>query len=333
MNTTMKAIQVTEFGDAESLQISEVSIPTPKVDEVLVRNHAIGVNFVDTQHRAGNPYPIELPLIIGIESAGEVVAVGEEVCDVVVGQRVGVTHMGGIYAEYCLCPAERIIPLPETVTYEQAAAGLLQGMTAYALSHDAYTINAGDVVLIQAAAGGVGLLLTQMAKMCGAQVIGTCSTELKANAIRQAGGDQVILYNDADVLEEVMSLTQGEGVHVVYDAVGQATFDMSLDCLRPQGHIVIFGLASGNIPPFDVNRLSGIAGHSSQGALSLTWASLSTYNAHRENMLQRAGVVLDWVANGELSVVIAGRFPLEQANHAHHLLESRQAVGKILLMP
>ncbi|MEM8805482.1 MAG: quinone oxidoreductase [Cyanobacteria bacterium P01_G01_bin.38] len=334
MNTLMNAINVTAFGNATSLQMSQVPIPTPKANEVLVRNHAIGVNFVDTQHRAGQPYPVELPLILGIEAAGEVVAVGEKVNYINRNQRVAIAgDMVGIYAEYCVCPEDILIPLPKGVSYEQAASVLLQGMTAHALSHEAYAIQPGDTVLIQAAAGGVGLLLTQIAKMRGATVIGTCSTNEKATAIRAVGGDDVILYTQANLIKEVMHLTSDIGVHAAFDGLGKTTFDASLEVLRPRGSLVIYGLASGNVPPFNINRLSGIAGYSSQGCLSITWASLSIYNAHREDRLRRAETVLTWLSQGALRVKIAGRFSLEEASEAHRLLETRQSIGKILLIP
>ena len=334
MSSLMKAINVTAFGDADSLRLSQVPIPIPKANEVLVRNRAIGVNFVDTQHRAGKPYPVDLPLILGIEAAGEVVDLGEQVSCISKGQRVAIAgHMAGIYAEYCACPEDVLIPLPDSIGYEQAASCLLQGMTAHALSHEAYAVQKGDTVLVQAAAGGVGSLLTQIAKLRGATVIGTCSTPAKASAIRTFGGDSVILYTQADVVKEVMHLTGKAGVHAVFDAVGKATFDAGLEVLRPQGHMVIYGLTSGNVPPFDINRLSGIAGYSSQGCLSITWASLSIYNARREDMLRRAATVLEWLGEGTLRVNIADCFPLEQVSKAHHLLESRQVIGKVMLVP
>ncbi|MEL6382126.1 MAG: quinone oxidoreductase [Cyanobacteria bacterium J06626_18] len=334
MSPLMNAVNVTAFGEADSLRVSQVPIPTPNTNEVLVRNRAIGVNFVDTQHRAGQPYPVNLPLILGIEAAGEVVALGEQVSHISLGQRVAIAgHMVGIYAEYCACPEDVLIPLPDSVGYEQAASCLLQGMTAHALSHEAYSIQAEDTVLVQAAAGGVGFLLTQIAKLRGATVIGTCSTPEKAAAIRALGGDRVILYTQADVVKEVMDLTNGAGVHAVFDAVGKTTFDAGLEVLRPQGSLVIYGLTSGNVPPFDINRLSGIAGYSSHGCLSITWASLSVYNARREDMLRRAATVLEWLGEGTLAVNVAGRLPLEQAGKAHQMLENRQAIGKVMLIP
>ena len=334
MSNMMNAINVTAFGDANSLQVSQVPIPIPKTNEVLIRNHAIGVNFVDTQHRAGKPYPVDLPIILGIEAAGEVVAVGEKVSSICIGQRVAVAgHMVGIYAEYCTCPEAILIPLPDSISYEQAASSLLQGMTAHALSHEAYAIQKGDTVLVQAAAGGVGSLLTQIAKMLGACVIGTCSTSEKAAAIREAGGDYAILYTQANVVDEIMHLTGGAGVHAVFDAVGKTTFDTGLEVLRPKGSMVIYGLTSGNVPPFDINRLSGISGYSSQGCLSIIWASLSIYNAHREDLLRRATTILEWQSQGQLTVNIAGRFPLDQVGEAHRLLENRESIGKLILIP
>ena len=330
----MNAINITAFSDADSLRVSQVPIPVPKANEVLVRNYAIGVNFVDTQHHKGKPYPVKLPLIPGIEAAGEVVALGQKVTKVSKGQRIAIAgQMVGIYAEYCVCPEDVVIPLPDEISYEQAASVLLQGMTAHALSHEAYAIQARDTVLIQAAAGGVGLLLTQMAKMRGAKVIGTCSTSEKAMKIRAVGGDDIILYTKNDVVKEVLQLTDGAGVHAVFDGVGKTTFDAGLEVLRAKGSMVIYGLTSGNIPSFDINRLSGITGNSGRGCLSVMWASLSIYNAYQEDRLKRAQTVLGWVKEGLLTINISDQFSLDQASKAHHFLESRQAIGKVLLIP
>lgn len=330
----MKAIRIEQFCSASDLAVREVPVATPGADEVLVRTVAIGVNFVDTQHRAGQPYPTELPLTLGIEAAGEVVAVGAAVQELAVGQPVAVAGpMIGAYAEYFVCPARLIVPLPAGTTYQQAAALLLQGMTAEALSHQAHAIGADDTVLVQAAAGGVGLLLTQIAKMRGATVIGTCSTEAKAQAVRAAGGDYTVRYTECDLTEAVMEITDGRGVNVVFDAVGRATFDAGIEVLCDGGHMVVYGLASGPVPPFDINRLSGIGTASGRGCLSLTWASLSTYNADRTAMVRRATMVLDWARTGRLSATIAATFRLDRAADAHLLLEQRGSIGKVLLQP
>ena len=309
-----------------------VAIPQEK--EVLVKNRAIGVNFVDTQHRAGLNYPVNLPLIPGIEAAGTVEAMGPSVNEFKVGDRVGYAgYMGGDYAEYTVIPEAKLVPVPDNVTFELAAAALLQGMTAHCLAYSVYPIKENDIVLIQAAAGGVGLLLVQMAKRRGATVIGTVSTAEKAELVKAVGADHVILYSQADFETETMRLTHGEGVHAVYDSVGRTTFDKGINVLKAQGRMIVFGLSSGPVPAFDINRLSGITGSGNKGSLFLTWATLSDYAAEREDLLWRARDVLEWVGEGELTVHIAGTFPLVEAADAHRLLESRQIGGKVLLMP
>jgi NADPH2:quinone reductase len=301
---------------------------------VLVKNEAIGVNFVDTQHRAGLYYPVALPLIPGIEAAGVVEAVGPLVTEFMVGDRVGYAgYMGGVYAEYTVVPEARLVPVPPTVDAKRAAASLLQGMTAHFLVHDAYPVREGDTVLIHAAAGGVGLLLVQMAKHRGATIIGTVSTAEKAQVAREAGADHLILSPSTDFEMETMRLTDGRGVHAVYDSVGRTTFDKSLNVLRARGSMVVFGLSGGPVPAFDINRLSGITGSGNKGSLFLTFATLNDYAARREDLLRRGKDVLDWIAEGRLTVRLAGTYPLAQAAVAHRLLESREVAGKLILLP
>ncbi len=309
-------------------------MPIPQPNEVLVENQAIGVNFVDTQHRAGTNYSVQLPLIPGIEAAGIVKAIGGDVREFQAGDRVGYAgYMGGDYAEYTVVPEAKLIPVPAKVTLELAAAALLQGMTAHCLAYSVYPIKEGDRVLIQAAAGGVGLLLVQLAKRRGATVIAVVSTAEKAERVRAVGADHVIHSSRADIEVETMRLTGGEGVHAVYDSVGRTTFDQGIRVLRPQGYMIVFGLSGGPVPPFDINRLSGITGSGNRGSLYLTWATLNDYAAKREDLLWRAKDVQDWIAEGTLKVHIARTLPLVEAVEAHRLIESRQVVGKVLLQP
>jgi NADPH:quinone reductase len=329
----MQAIFIREHGGPDVLRLEDIPVPTPQHKEILVKNKAIGVNFVDTQHRAGDNYPINLPLIPGIEAAGVIEATGTDVT-FKVGDRVGYAgYMGGNYAAYTLVPEEKLVPVPEGVSFELAAASLLQGITAHALSHSVYSIKQDDTVLVHAAAGGVGLLLVQMAKRLGATVIGTVSSAEKAELAKAFGADHVIDYSRANFETETMRLTNSEGVHAVYDSVGKTTFDKSINVLRAQGYMVIYGLTSGAIPPFDINRLSGITGSGNKGSLFLTWATSSDYTNKREDLLWRAKDVLSWVADGSLKVHIARTLPLAKAAEAHRLLESRKVVGKVLLLP
>jgi NADPH:quinone reductase len=330
----MKAISIPKYGGPDVLQLTDMFTPSPKCGEVLVKNKAIGVNFVDTQHREGSPYPVSLPLVPGIEAAGIVEAVGENVSEFKPGDRVGYAgYMGGNYAQYTVVPESKLVLLPQNVNSELAAASLLQGVTAHALSHSVYKIKAGDTVLVHAAAGGVGLLLVQMSKRLGATVIGTVSTPEKAELVRMMGADYVIDYTARDFETETMRFTNGAGVHAVFDAVGKTTFDKSINLLRAQGYMIVYGLSSGSVPPFDINRLSGITGSGNRGSLFLTWAASSDYTSKREDLLWRARDVLSWVADGSLKVQIAQTFPLAEAAEAHRLLESRKRVGKILLIP
>lgn len=332
----MIAISFEQHGTADVLQIIHPPppVPTPGADDVLVRNQAIGVNYVDVQHRQGGIYEVALPLIPGIEAAGIVEAVGAAVTDFKPGDRVAYGgYMGGNYAEYTLVKADRLVLVPDSIDLETAAATLLQGMTAYSLSHQVYRIQTGDWVLIHGAAGGVGSLLTQLALLRGATVIATVSSEAKAQFVRDLGAQHVILTSEQDFEHVTNQLTDNTGVHVVYDANGKDTFDQSLACLRKRGWMVIYGQSSGLVPPFDVNRLSGITPDSSRGSLFLTWAALSHYTETRQELLDCASAVFDLLAKGHLKPVISGKLPLTQAAQAHRLLENRQVSGKLLLIP
>jgi NADPH:quinone reductase len=330
----MKAIVIHHHGGPDVLSLEDTRVPATQGRQVLVRNKAIGVNFVDVQHRAGDNYPVNLPLIPGIEAAGVVEALGDEATYFKLGDRVAYAgYMGGNYAEYTAIPEERLVPIPDAVSFELAAASLLQGMTAHALTHSVYSIRKGNTVLVHAAAGGVGLFLVQMAKRLGATVIGTVSNTEKDQLARSVGADHVINYAQADFESETLRLTNDEGVHVVYDAVGKTTFDKGIKVLRSQGYMVVYGLTSGVVPPFDINRLSGITGSGNKGSLFLTWATASDYTNKRQDLLWRASDVLRWVADGSLKVHIAQTLELNQAAQAHRLIEGRQVMGKVLLLP
>ena len=321
----MNAIQMQKTGGPEVLELRDVSRPEPGAGEVLVRVEAVGVNFIDIYRREG-VYKVALPHIPGTEVAGVVEAVGEGV-GLQPGDRVAGAAFEGAYAEYAVSPAEKVVKLPEGVTGEQAAAVMLQGMTAHYLAYDVYPLQPGDTCLIHAAAGGVGLLLTQMAKRLGARVIGTVSTEEKERLARAAGADEVIRYTEADFEAAVRELTGAEGVAVVYDSVGKTTFDKSLNCLRPRGMMALFGQSSGVVPPFDLQTLNA------KGGLFITRPSLAHYTATREELERRAGDVLEWVAAGELTVRVDSSHPLADAAEAHRRLEGRETTGKVLLTP
>jgi len=291
-----------------------------------VKIEAVGVNFIDIYHRTGQ-YRGSLPITLGVEAAGVVDTVGPEVSEVRPGDRVAYAMQQGSYAEYAVVPAWKLVPLPEGLDSRQAAAVMLQGMTAHYLSHSTYPLGPGDTALIHAAAGGVGLLLVQMAKRRGARVIGTVSTEEKAHLARQVGADEVILYTQADFEAETRRLTEGKGVNVVYDSVGKATFDQSLNCLKPRGMMVLFGQSSGAVPPLDPQMLN------IKGSLFLTRPLLAHYIADRAELLWRANDLFKWMAAGELSVRIDRTFPLAEAAAAQRALASRQTMGKLLLVP
>jgi len=322
----MRAVRIHEHGGPEVLRVEEIPTPRPGPKEALVRLEAIGVNFIDIYQRRGL-YRLELPAVLGQEGAGVVEEVGPEVQEVRVGERVAFSNVQGAYAEYIVAPSWRLVPIPDGVTSEQAAAVLLQGMTAHYLTHSTYPIKPGDVVLVHAAGGGTGQLLVQIAKRRGARVIGTASTEEKAQLAREAGADEVILYTRVDFRDEVRRITEGQGVHVVYDSVGRDTFDRSLDCLRLRGMMVSFGQSSGPVGPVDPLVLS------QKGSLFLTRPVLWHYTATREELLWRAGDVLNAVRSGELRVRVDRVFPLAEAASAHRRLEGREAIGKILLTP
>jgi NADPH:quinone reductase len=322
----MKAIQISQYGGPEVLQLRDIPVPQPGPAEALVRIKAIGVNFIDVYHRTGR-YPGNLPFTPGMEAAGLVESVGSEVSDVKAGDRVAWAMQLGSYAEHALVPAAKLVPVPDGVDDQMAAAAMLQGMTAHYLSYSTYPIQKGDTVLIHAGAGGVGLLLSQMAHQLGAQVITTVSTEEKAELSRRAGADHVILYTQTDFEAEVKRITNGAGVHAVYDSVGKTTFDKSLNCLRPRGYLALFGASSGPVPPLDPIILSG------KGSLYLTRPTLGHYTQTREELLQRAQDVLGWIASGELQLRVEHVYSLTDAAQAHRDLEARATTGKLLLLP
>ncbi|MFL6052456.1 MAG: quinone oxidoreductase family protein [Actinoallomurus sp.] len=318
----MRAILMTEHGGPDVLKLADVEDPQPGPGEVVIELAAAGVNFRDVYEREG-VYPKDLPAIPGAEGAGRVMAVGEGVTDVEVGDLVASAELRGAYAERAVAPADRVVPVPDGVAPELAAAVLLQGLTAHYLAHSTYEIKPGDTALVHAAAGGVGLLLTQIIKLRGGRVIGTVSTDEKEKLARDAGADEVIRYDD--FVEQVRSTTGG--VPVVYDGVGRTTFDGSLASLRPRGLLALYGAASGPVPPVDPQRLN--AG----GSLYLTRPTLVHYVATREELLRRADDIFGWMASGELSVHVGGRYPLGEARRAHEDLEARRTTGKLLLMP
>jgi len=320
----MRAIQVHEVGGPEVMKVAEVPSPTPGPGEARVRVAASGVNFIDIYYRTG-AYKGALPFTPGMEGAGVVEAVGPEVTGVAVGDRVAWAMQLGSYAEEAIVPAGKLIPVPNSVELPTAAAAMLQGMTAHYLVTSTYPLKRGDTALVHAAAGGVGLLLIQMAKEIGARVIGTVSTEEKAALARAAGADEVILYSQEDFLPAVRERTESKGVDVVYDSVGKDTFDRSLQALRPRGMLVLFGQSSGAVEPLDPQRLN--AG----GSLFLTRPSLGHYIATAEELRSRAGDVFRWMAEGKLDVRIGESHPLEQAGVAHERLAGRATTGKVIL--
>jgi NADPH2:quinone reductase len=322
----MKAIQVAHVGGPEVLTLVDVPVPDPKPNEALVQIKAAGVNFIDVYFREGR-YPAPLPFINGQEAAGLVVAVGSSVATVRLGDRVAYTGILGSYAEYAAVPSDRLVKIPDEVEFNQAAAAMLQGMTAHYLSHSTHPIKSGETVLIHAAAGGVGLLLVQMARNLGARVIGTAGSEEKAQLARDAGADEVIIYTAQDCETETQRLTEGKGVHVVYDGVGKDTFAKDLNVLLPRGYLVLFGGSSGPVPPFDLLELT------KHGSLYVTRPSLQHYIATREELEQRANDVLQMIVRGDLKLRIHQTYPLEEAAAAHRDLEGRKTTGKLLLIP
>jgi NADPH2:quinone reductase len=322
----MKAIRIHTTGGPEVMRLEDVPDPEPGPGEAVVRMEATGVNFIEIYQRKGQ-YPRPTPFTPGEEGAGTVVAVGEGVTQLRVGDRVASETLKGTYAELSKTRAERLVRLPDGVESRLGAAVMLQGITAHYLATSTYPIQTGDRVLVHAAAGGVGLLLCQIAKRRGAWVVGTTSTPEKARLAHEAGADEVILYTQQDFVAEVKRLTAGKGVRVVYDSVGKTTFDGSLDCLMPRGMMVLFGQSSGPVPPLDPQVLNR------KGSLFLTRPTIAHYVATREELAARASEVLGWVADGWLEVHIDREFPLGDAPAAHSALESRRTVGKVLLVP
>lgn len=322
----MKTVRVHQYGGLEALTYEDVSVPEPKEGEARVKIEAIGVNFIDIYHRIGR-YQGSLPLTLGQEAAGTVDAVGPNVTDVKPGDRVVYASVQGAYAEYAVAPAWRLVPVPEGVDSQQAAAVMIQGMTAHYLTFSTYPLKEGETALVHAAGGGTGQLLVQIAKQRGARVIGTVSTEEKAALAREAGADDVILYTQTDFESEVKRLTDNRGVDVVYDSVGKDTFDKSLNCLRRRGYMVLFGASSGAVPPLDPQTLNA------KGSIYLTRPFLAHYTADRAELLWRVNDLFNWIAAGKLRVRIDKTFPLAEAAEAHHYLEGRQSKGKILLIP
>ena len=322
----MKAIQVKQVGGPEAMELVELPIPQPKPNEAVVKLAASGVNFIDVYFREGR-YKADLPIVLGQEGAGVVTAVGAEINSVKVGDHVAWTAVHGSYAEYAAVPADRVVPVPPGVSDQQAAAAMLQGMTAHYLSHDTYPLKRGETALVHAAAGGVGLLLTQMAHNIGAKVIGTASTEEKAKLARDAGADEVILYTQGDFETETKRITGGKGVDVVYDSVGKTTFEKGLNVLRPRGMMVLFGGSSGPAPPLDPIILL------QKGSLYLTRPTLTNYISTREELVARSGAVLGMIATGKLNLRIQHTYPLAEAQRAHRDLEGRKTTGKLLLIP
>jgi NADPH2:quinone reductase len=321
----MRAIRVHGVGGPEVMKLEEMTLPEPAPGQVRLRLAAAGVNFIDVYRRTGL-YPTSLPIVPGLEGAGEVIAVGPGVSRLKIGDRVAFCDVPGAYAEEINAPEERLVRVPEGMELSQAAAAMLQGMTAHYLAYSTYPVKAGDACLVHAAAGGVGLLLVQLAKRCGAHVFATVSTEEKAALAREAGADEVILYTRQEFDAEVKRATEGRGVNVVYDSVGRTTFDKSLESLARRGTLVLFGQSSGQVPPFDPAQLA-------RASLFLTRPILFHYIAERESLERRAGDILGWIADGSLKLRIGARFRLEEAAAAHRALEGRATTGKVLLLP
>ena len=322
----MKAIRVKTLGGPEVLTLEDIPDPKPGPGEAVVKLEAAGLNYIDVYYRTGL-YKAQLPITLGVEGGGVVTEVGPNVTEVKVGDRVAYSGVLGSYAQFAAVPAARLVKLPEGLDGKAGAAAMLQGMTAHYLSHATYPLKPGDWCLVHAAAGGVGLLLCQMAKMRGARVIGTVSTEAKAKLAREAGADEVILYTTQDFEAEVKRITGGAGVPVVYDSVGKTTFDKSLNCLAPRGVMVLYGQSSGPVPSLDPAILN------QKGSLFLTRPSLVHHTATRQELLQRSGDVLGWIKAGKLKLRIDLTLPLAQAADAHRQLEGRQTTGKVLLIP
>ena len=322
----MKAIRVHQYGGVEALSYEEVPVPEPGEGEVRVKIEAIGVNFLDIYQRIGR-YQGSPPFTLGQEAAGAVDAVGPGVAHVRPGDRVAYASVQGSYAEYTIVPAWRLVPIPAGVDVQQAAAAMVQGMTAHYLAVSTYPLKEGEIALVHAAGGGTGQLLVQVAKRCGARVIGTVSTDEKARLAREAGADEVILYTQTDFETEAKRLTAQAGVDVVYDSVGKDTFEKSLNCLRRRGYMVLYGASSGAVPPIDPQLLNA------KGSLYLTRPYIGHYTADRAELLWRANDVFNWIGAGNLKIRIDKTFALAEVAEAHRYLENRQSKGKILLLP
>src|SRR5438309_10534577 len=313
----MKAIQVKQTGGPEAMELVDLPVPPPKPNEAVVKISAAGVNFIDVYNREGR-YKVAAPFVLGQEGAGVVTAAGKDVKSVKPGDRVAYTGVMGSYSEYSAVPADRLVKVPKSVDDRQAAAAMLQGMTAHYLCHDTYPLKKGETALVHAAAGGVGLLLVQMAHNIGARVIGTVSTDAKAKLAREAGADEIILYTQTDFEAETKRLTGGNGLDVVYDSVGKTTFERGLNLLRPRGMMVLFGGSSGPVPPFDPITLA------QKGSLFLTRPSLLHYIATREELEQRSSDVFNMILAGKLKLRISQVYRLEEAQQAHRDLEARK---------
>jgi NADPH2:quinone reductase len=323
----MKAVRVHACGGPDVLRYEDAPMPTPKPGEAVVKIAAAGVNFIDVQHRAGRYKPPGLPFTVGSEGAGTVTAVGPGVADVAIGDRVAYTMVLGTYAEYAAAPAQRLVRLPDAIEFETAAAVMLQGLTAHYLTQSTYALKQGDTALVHAAAGGVGQLIVQAARIRGATVYGTVGSAAKAELARRAGAAAAIDYTRQDFEAEIKKLTNGRGVDVVYDSVGKDTFDRSLNCLRPRGLLALFGFSSGPVAPFDPAVLGN------KGSLFLTRPGLNQYIATREELVGRAQDLFSWLQSGKLEVTVDRTLPLSEAARAHEALEARRTAGKILLVP
>lgn len=322
----MKAISVKQYGGPEVLEYVDLPIPQPKPNEAVVKIAAAGVNFIDVYNREGR-YKVPLPFVLGQEAGATITALGAEVKWLEQGDRVAYCSVLGAYAEYAAVPADRLVKIPDGVNECQAAAAMLQGMTAHYLAHDTYPLRKGDTALVHAAAGGVGLLLVQMAHKIGARVIGTVSTEQKAKLAREAGADDVILYTQTDFEAETKRLTGGKGLDVVYDSVGKTTFDKGLNLLRPRGMMVLYGASSGPVAPIDPLVLT------QKGSIFLTRPSLGHYIITSQELQARAGAVFKMIKDGDLKLRIEHTYPLAGAQQAHRDLEGRKTTGKLLLLP
>jgi len=322
----MKAIRVHETGGIDKLLYEDLPAPSPDPGQALVKIDSIGLNFIDVYFRSGL-YKSPLPFVPGMEAAGTVDAIGENAAGLKTGDRVAYAGIIGAYAEYALVPAEQLIKIPEGMGFETAAASMLQGMTAHYLTYSSYPLRKGETLLLHAAAGGVGLLLIQIARKIGACVIGTVSTENKAELARNAGADHIILYTQSDFEQEGKNITSGKGVDVVYDSVGQATFEKSLNCLKPRGMMVLFGQSSGPVPPINPSILNP------KGSLYLTRPGLGHYTATREELSWRTRDILGWISEGSLKIRIDRTYSLQEAGQAHRALEGRETAGKVLLKP